>query len=104
MTPHRPAPTAAEMTNGTAVGSQTNGTMAKKPTAAASSATAKSKKTVDPAETKKLLAAKISQLESDKAGELEEEAEIGMSSTEYCKIPASCSLALQSCRWPPLLT
>ncbi len=35
------------------------------------------KKAADPSETSKLLAAKISQLESDKAGEKDQEAEIG---------------------------
>ncbi len=38
---------------------------------------AKSKKVADPNETSKLLAAKISQLESDAAGEKDQEAEIG---------------------------
>lgn len=38
---------------------------------------AKSKKAADPNETSKLLAAKISQLEFDKAGEKDQEAEIG---------------------------
>lgn len=38
---------------------------------------AKNKKATDPLETSKLLAAKISQLESDKAGEKDQEAEIG---------------------------
>ena len=37
----------------------------------------KTKKATDPLETSKLLAAKISQLESDKAGEKDQEAEIG---------------------------
>lgn len=38
---------------------------------------AKAKKAADPNETSKLLAAKISQLESDAAGEKDQEAEIG---------------------------
>jgi hypothetical protein len=37
----------------------------------------KGKKTADPNETSKLLAAKISQLEQDAAGEKDQEAEIG---------------------------
>lgn len=37
----------------------------------------KAKKTADPNETSKLLAAKISQLEQDAAGEKDQEAEIG---------------------------
>jgi hypothetical protein len=40
---------------------------------------AKSKKAADPNETSKLLAAKISQLEQDAAGEKDQEAEIGAS-------------------------
>lgn len=39
----------------------------------------KGKKTADPSETSKLLAAKISQLEQDAAGEKDQEAEIGVS-------------------------
>lgn len=39
---------------------------------------AKGKKPADPSETSKLLAAKISQLEQDAAGEKDQEAEIGM--------------------------
>lgn len=38
----------------------------------------KAKKVPDPTETSKLLAAKISQLEQDAAGEKDQEAEIGM--------------------------
>lgn len=38
----------------------------------------KGKKHADPGETSKLLAAKISQLEQDAAGEKDQEAEIGM--------------------------
>lgn len=38
----------------------------------------KAKKTADPSETSKLLAAKISQLEQDAAGEKDQEIEIGM--------------------------
>lgn len=49
----------------------TASTMAKK---------AKGKKPADPTETSKLLAAKISQLEQDAAGEKDQELEIGMSS------------------------
>lgn len=40
----------------------------------------KAKKVADPNETSKLLAAKISQLEQDAAGEKDQELEIGMSS------------------------
>lgn len=39
---------------------------------------AKGKKPADPTETSKLLAAKISQLEQDAAGEKDQDAEIGM--------------------------
>lgn len=39
---------------------------------------AKGKRQADPSETSKLLAAKISQLEQDAAGEKDQEAEIGM--------------------------
>ena len=47
----------------------------------------KGKKTADPNETSKLLAAKISQLEQDAAGEKDQEAEIGWLSPvpETCK-------------------
>ena len=44
---------------------------------AAMSKKAKGKKATDPNETSKLLAAKISQLEQDAAGEKDQEAEIG---------------------------
>lgn len=46
-----------------------SGTMSKK---------SKGKKVADPTETSKLLAAKISQLEQDAAGEKDQEAEIGV--------------------------
>lgn len=48
----------------------------------------KVKKTTDPLETSKLLAAKISQLESDKAGERDIEAEIG-----GCHLPSAHAFA-----------
>ena len=44
----------------------------------------KGKKPADPTETSKLLAAKISQLEQDAAGEKDQDAEIGM-------LPWACS-------------
>lgn len=47
------------------------------PPIAPSNKKAKAKKAADPNETSKLLAAKISQLESDAAGEKDQEAEIG---------------------------
>lgn len=47
------------------------------PPIAPSNKKAKTKKAADPNETSKLLAAKISQLESDAAGEKDQEAEIG---------------------------
>ena len=47
------------------------------PTMATMSKKAKGKKAADPNETSKLLAAKISQLEQDAAGEKDQEAEIG---------------------------
>ena len=46
-------------------------------TATAATKKTKAKKAADPSETSKLLAAKISQLESDKAGEKDQDAEIG---------------------------
>jgi hypothetical protein len=47
------------------------------PAAAAASKKAKAKKATDPTEASKLIAAKISQLELDAAGDKEQEAEIG---------------------------
>ena len=53
----------------------------------------KSKKATDPSETGKLLAAKINQLESDAAGEKDQEAEIGMLD--------SCQIDQNHCSWMP---
>ncbi len=56
------------------------------PPIAPSNKKAKTKKAADPNETSKLLAAKISQLESDAAGEKDQEAEIGKwQNTSSCR-------------------
>lgn len=54
----------------------------------------KGKKVADPNETSKLLAAKISQLEQDAAGEKDQEAEIGAS----VFLRSCCSVALPTFR------
>jgi hypothetical protein len=69
---------------------------------------AKAKKPADPTETSKLLAAKISQLEQDAAGEKDQEAEIGTLLLQICcysawKFLPDCALC---CSWieGPVLT
>jgi hypothetical protein len=69
---------------------------------------AKAKKPADPTETSKLLAAKISQLEQDAAGEKDQEAEIGTLLSQIRRYPAwkflpQCALC---CFWieRPMLT
>ncbi len=60
-------------------GSQPNDANARAP----ASKKVAAKKATDPSETSKLLAAKISQLELDKAGEKDQEAEIGASRSNF---------------------
>lgn len=57
----------------------------------------KQKKPVDSTETSKLLAARISQLELDAAGEKDQEAEIGGLQLLRLVFPG-CSLAMADCR------
>ena len=54
----------------------------------------KGKKTTDPNEASNLIAAKISQLELDAAGEQEQEAEIGGST---CSVPSICAMNESGC-------
>lgn len=70
---------------------------------AAMSKKAKGKKAADPNETSKLLAAKISQLEQDAAGEKDQEAEIGTFSSIEA---ASSSMGTPSSKriWPAINT
>jgi hypothetical protein len=67
---------------------------------AAISKKAKGKKAADPSETSKLLAAKISQLEQDAAGEKDQDAEIGTSPADSAWRPPNQETMNQYLHWP----
>ena len=70
-----PGNTTSDRKNGNNIQSETSA--ARNPPVAATAKKAKTKKPTDPSETQKMLAAKINQLEHDRAGEKDQEAEIG---------------------------
>lgn len=87
MSPNNISPSSAQYESSPAETVSSNVSQQPEPTVSGpTSKKGKVKKTTDPLETSKLLAAKISQLESDRAGEKDIEAEIGELSPSLTKL------------------